>query len=398
MKKIYLDNAATTPVDKKVISSMKKYWRSDFANPSSIHSMGVEAKRILNSSREKVSYFLNAHSREIYFTSSGTESNNLAILGVAKKTKEFFPRPHLITTEIEHSSILECFKELSDNGFDVDYLKVDENGLVDPKDIRNLIKNETVLVSIGYANSEIGVIQPIKDIIKEIRYKRKELNRGKVGYPYLHIDASQATQYLNMNVEELGVDLVTLDAQKIYGPKGIGALFVRDGIKISPITFGGGQESGMRGGTENLSLIVGFAKSLEIINKNKDKVSERLLKLRDWFFNEIKKEIPEIVINGSIKERLPNNINISMIGFDGEMLVLRLDEMGIICSSSSACASGAGESVVVRKISEKKENNVEYIQKRAKATLRFTMGNDTKKRHLKKALKYLLKIRNNYRR
>ncbi|MFA6797429.1 MAG: cysteine desulfurase family protein [Candidatus Paceibacterota bacterium] len=396
MKKIYLDNAATTPIDKKVISSMKKYWRDDFANPSSIHSMGVKAKKTLDSSREKVSRFLNAHSREIYFTSSGTESNNLAILGVAKKAKEFFPRPHLITTEIEHSSILECFKELSDDGFDVDYLKVDEDGLVNAKDVRNLIKDETVLISIGYANSEIGVIQPVKDIIKEIRYKRKEFNRGKVGYPYLHIDASQATQYLNMNVEELGVDLVTLDAQKIYGPKGIGALFVRDGIKLDSIIFGGGQERGLRGGTENLPLIVGFTKALEIVNKNKDKKLERLLKLRDWFFNEIKKEIPEIVINGSIKKRLPNNINISMIGFDGEMLVLRLDEVGIICSSSSACASGAGESVIVKKISEKKEDNIENIQKRAKSTLRFSMSNDTKKRHLKKVLKYLLKIRDNY--
>ncbi len=396
MNKIYLDNAATTPVDKKVISSMKKYWRNSFANPSSIHSSGVEAKIILESSREKVSQFLNAHSREIFFTSGGTESNNLAILGVARKSKVFFSRPHLITTEIEHSSVLECFEELSKEGFDIDYLKVNEDGLLDLKDIRNLIREETVLISIGYANSEIGVIQPIKDIIKEIRHKRKCFNRNKVDYPYFHIDASQATQYLNMNVEELGVDLVTLDAQKIYGPKGVGCLYIRDDIKIKSIIFGGKQERGLRSGTENIPLIVGFTKSLEIIKKNKDNEFKRLLKLRDWFVKEVIKENSEIIVNGSIKERLPNNVNISMFGFDGEMLVLRLDEMGIICSSSSACYSGSGESIVVKKISEKREKDIDKIKGRAKSTLRFSFGRDTKKRHLKKLIRCLVDIKNKF--
>lgn len=391
--KIYLDNASTTPVDKKVISSMKKYWRHCFANPSSIHSMGVESKKILDFSRQEIANFINGHSREMFFTASGTESNNLAIFGIVKKAKENISRPHLITTEIEHSSILECFEELKKEGFEIDYLKVDKDGLINSKDLRGLIKKETVLISIGYVNGEIGTIQPIKEIAKEIRYKKKELNRNKNEYPYFHTDASQAVQYLNMNIEELGVDLLTLDAQKIYGPKGIGALFVKDNTKISPIILGGGQEKGLRSGTENIPLIVGFAKALEIIKKQKEKEYNRVVKLRDWFFEFIKKEIPEIIINGSLKDRVPNNINISIPSYDGEMLVLRLDEKGVICSSSSACSSGSGESFVVRKIAEKESDDKNYVYGRAKSTLRFSLGRDTKKRHLKKTILSLKKCK-----
>jgi cysteine desulfurase len=390
--KIYLDNSATTPVDKKVISSMKKYWRYDFANPSSIHSSGVKAKNILQESRKIIADFVNGHDREIIFTSSGTESNNLAIFGISRNFLKSGKKIHLITTEIEHSSVTECFEQLEKEGVETIYLKVDENGLIDPKDLRDSIKEETVLISIGYANSEIGVIQPIKEIIKEIRHKRKEFNRGKFGFPYLHLDASQAGQYLNMNVEELGVDLMTLDAQKMYGPKGVGALFVRDNIEIEPIILGGGQENGRRSGTENIPLIVGFAKAVEISKKIKEKEVQRLIELRNYFFKEIKKVIPEVIINGHLIERLPNNINISIPGQDGEMMVFRLDEKGVICSSSSACASGAGESYVVRKITEKVETDIEKINSCAKSTLRFSLGRDTRKRHLKKLLKILPKI------
>jgi cysteine desulfurase len=196
-----------------------------------------------------------------------------------------------------------------------------------------------------------------------------------------------------MNVEELGVDLVTLDAQKIYGPKGVGALFIKDGIEISPIIFGGGQEKSLRSGTENIPLISGFVESLRIVKKIKERESSRITFLRDWFFESIKKEIPEVIINGSQKERIPNNINISIPNYDGEMLVLRLDEKGIVCSSSSACASGSGESFVVRKIAEKENYNEKEIIGRSKTTLRFSLGRDTKKRHLKKLLKSLLYIK-----
>ncbi len=392
MRKIYLDNSATTPVDKNVLSEMAKYWSVDFANPSSIHSMGVKAKNALQSARKKIADIIAGHDREIVFTSGGTEANNLAIFGVVNNLiKNGLPAQagtkysdiHLITTEIEHSSILKCFKKLELQGCRVDYLKVDEFGIVNPKDLREMIKPETVLVSIGYANSEIGVIQPIKEIIKEIRHKRKEFERAGINFPYLHIDASQAGLYLNVNVEELGVDLMTLDAQKMYGPKGAGALFMRDGIKIEPMILGGGQENNRRSGTENIPLIVGFAKAFELAQKNKEKESARLIKIRDEFFDGVKKFVPNAIINGHLKERLPNNINISVPGFDGEMMVVRLDEAGIICSSSSACASGSGESEVVKKISS---------SERAKSTLRFSMGRNTKLTDIKKLLKILKSI------
>ena len=405
MSKIYLDNSATTPIDKKVLSEMAKYWSVDFANPSSIHSMGVKAKNALQSARKKIADIIAGHDREIVFTSGGTEANNLAVFGVVNnliKNGTKYSNIHLITTEIEHSSILECFKKLKSDGCKVDYLKVDEFGIINPKDLRKLIKPETTIVSIGYANSEIGVIQPIKEIIKEIRHKRKEFHeksadlvaskRAGVNFPYLHIDASQAELYLKVNVEELGVDLMTLDAQKMYGPKGVGALFVRDGIKIEPIIFGGGQENNRRSGTENIPLIVGMAYAFELAQKNKVKESARLVKIRDKFFDSVKKFVPNAIINGYLKERLPNNINISIPGFDGEMMVFRLDEAGIICSSSSACASGSGESVVVRKIAEKTTASKKEIDNRVKSTLRFSMGRNTKLTDIKKLLNILKKL------
>lgn len=395
MKKIYLDNAATTFVDKAVLSAMAPFWKDDFGNPSSIHSMGVKAKLVLQNSRKTIARFINGHDREIIMTSGGTESNNLAIFGLinaVRKDGRKYPDIHLITTEIEHSSIYECFNELKSRGAKIDYLKVDENGLINPKDLRDLITKNTLLVSVGYANSEIGTIQPIREIIKEIRHKRKEFSENRISTPYLHIDASGVGLYLNMNVEELGVDLMTLDAQKMYGPKGIGALYVRSGIEISPMIFGGGQEKGVRSGTENIPLIVGFAKAIELAERNKKKEFVRLEKLRDSFFTEVKKIIPSVFINGDLKNRLPNNINISILKQDGEMMVLRLDEAGIICSSASACASGEGESKVVRKIADKTEASKDEIDTRAKSTLRFSLGKDTKITDIKILLKKLKRI------
>jgi cysteine desulfurase len=392
MGKIYLDNAAGTPCDKRVVKAMKRFWARDFGNPSSIHSLGVSAKVAIEKARNIVADFLHAHSREIIFTSGGTEANNLAIFGIVRKAKETKKKIHLITTEIEHSSVLECFAELEKQGCAIDYLKVDEFGLIKPKDLRELIRPETVLVSVGYANSEIGIIQPIKEIMKEIRHARKELGRERTDYPYAHIDASQAAQYLNMNVEELGVDCMTLDAQKLYGPKGIGALYVRDSVAISPIILGGGQEGGMRSGTENVPLIVGFGKALEIVQAEKERESARLEKIRDEFFDEVKKFVPTAIINGDTKNRLPNNINISIPGEDGELLVLRLDERGIITSSASACASGDEESHTVRKIAEKSAAPQEITDARVASTLRITLGRETKLKHLQKLLLALREI------
>lgn len=404
-----MDNSATTSVDKKVVRAMKKYWRWEFGNPSSIHSLGVSAKGAVEKARRGIAVSLNAHGREIIFTSGGTEANNLAIFGTIKKLLKSGKKPeeiHAITTKIEHSSILKCFRELEEMGVKTDYLKVSEEGLIDSKDLRELIKKETAIISIGYANGEIGTVQPIKEIIKEIRYAKKEFGRERVDYPYFHTDASQAGQYLNMNIEELGVDMMTLDAQKMYGPKGIGALFVKDNVKISPIILGGGQESGMRAGTENVPLIVGFAKAFEIcrqgetLNREKglslptvrEKEIRRLTELRDGFFDEVKKSISSVIINGHLDARLPNNINISIPGKDGEFMVFQLDEAGIICSSASACASGSGESFVVRNLSESSGASREEADARAKSTLRFSLGRDTRKRHIKSLLKILSKI------
>ena len=394
MKKTYLDNSATTPVDKKVLSAMSKYWASEFGNPSSIHSMGVTAKVALQKARKTTANLIGGHDREIIFTSGGTESNNLAIFGLVNyllKNGKKYSEIHLITTEIEHSSILECYKKLEKEGCKVDYLKVDEFGLLNPRDLREMIKPETALVSVGYANGEIGVIQPIKEIIKEIRHCKKEFGREKIGLPLFHSDASQAGLYLNMNVEELGFDLLTIDAQKMYGPKGVGVLFVRDGIQIEPMLFGGGQENNRRSGTENIPLIVGMEYAFELARKTKDKESQRQIKIRNYFFEQIKKNIPQVIINGHLEYRLPNNINISIPGQDGEMLVFRLDESGIICSSSSACASGSGESTVVRTIAGKTNASQEEIGLRAKSTLRFSMGKETKIGDIKRLLKILVK-------
>lgn len=395
MSIIYLDNSATTPVDRKVVSAMKKYWNKDFGNPSSIHKMGVSSKDTLQKARKQIADFLNAHEREIIFTSGGTESNNLAIFGVCNfknESKVSINKKHFITTEIEHSSILKCFEKIENDGHEVSYLKVDEFGIINPKDLRKEIKENTVLVSIGYANSEIGVIQPIKEIIKEIRHKRKDFNREKDGLPYLHIDASQAGLYLNMNVEELGVDMMTIDAQKMYGPKGVGALFAKDNVKIEPIILGGGQENGIRSGTENIPLIVGFSRAVEIAKKNKEKESQRLSALRDDFFDQIKKIVPSVIINSHLKDRLPNNINISIPGKSGEMLVFRLDEKGIVCSSASACSSGEGGSYVVKKIAEKTSASEECVIARSESTIRFSLGKDTKEKHITYLLRMLSNI------
>jgi cysteine desulfurase len=395
VRKIYLDNAATTPVGREVVLAMKKYWRKDFGNPSSIHSLGVSTQKAVEKARGEIAGFLNAHAREIIFTSGGTEANNLAIFGTVKKLLKSGKKPeeiHAITTKIEHSSILECFKEIEEMGVKVDYLEVSSEGLVDPKDLRELIKKETAIISIGYANGEIGTVQPVKEIIKEIRHARKEFGRERVDYPYFHTDASQAVQYLNTNVEELGVDLMTLDAQKMYGPKGIGALFVKDNVNISPIVLGGGQEDGMRAGTENVPLIVGFAKAFEISERIKEKEVNRLAELRDGFFDEVKKSTSSVVINGHLENMLPNNINISIPDKDGEFIVLQLDEAGIIASSASACTSGSGESYVVREISSVSGASLEEVDTRAKSTIRFSLGRDIKRRHIRYLLKVLFKI------
>jgi cysteine desulfurase len=392
---IYLDSAATTPVRKEVLSAMKPYWRERFGNPGSITKLGVQARRAVENSRKVIADCLGRRPAEIIFTSGGTESNNLAIFGVVnalEKSGQKISGMHFITTQIEHSSIGECFKELTRRGAKVDYLKVNERGLVNPKDLRQLIKPNTVLVSVGYANNEIGTIQLIREIAKEIRHARK-INQGEPSIVF-HTDASQAGLYLNLNVNELGVDLLTLDAQKIGGPKGVGILFKKAGVEISPILLGGGQEGGLRSGTENVPLIVGMGKAIEVVRSTsinprlsqggvvsrRTGAVERIRNIRNYFWQKIQTEIPTAVLNGDLENRLPNNLNISIPNLDSEFAVLCLDEAGIVCSTRSACSHDEDGSFVVRTLySGQGEALSETL---AKSTLRFSLGEEITKKDI----------------
>jgi cysteine desulfurase len=384
-KVIYLDNAATTPVRKEVILAMKPYWSQTFGNPGSITKMGVKAKQAVENSRKSIAEYLKARPQEITFTSGGTESNNLAIFGVVNNLEKKGMKisdMHFITSNIEHSSITECFRELERKGGKLDYLKVNDLGLVIPKDLRKILKSNTVLVSVHYANSEIGVVQPIKEIAKEIRHARKTHQGGTL--ILFHTDASQAGLYLNLNIQELGVDMMTLDAQKINGPKGVGILFKKSTLQISPIIFGGGQERGLRSGTENTPFIIAIAKSLELARKDFEKKAVKIKVIRDYFWQKIQKEIPEAVLNGDLENRLPNNLNISIPGIDSEFTIFCLDEAGIVCSTKSACHHEDDGSAVVRSLG-KPEDIV-------KSTLRFSLGVEITKKDIDFVVKNLKEI------
>src|SRR3989338_7726900 len=333
--RVYLDNASAMPINREVKKAMDKYMTDEFGNPNSIHKMGVVAKNAVENARKNVALAFNSHSDEIIFNSGGTEGNNAAIFGVFNRLRKNgvkYSDMRAVTTNIEHSSVLECFKELESRGVEVDYAPVDGNGIIDPKKIKELLKPETVLVSVMYANNEIGTIQPIKEIAKVIRNFRKNLSSASsplppttyhlqpIPYPHFHTDACQAPLFLNLNVQELGVDLMTIDGQKIYGPKGVGALFIKRGVMIEPIIYGGGQEKGLRSGTENVPLIVGLAKAVEIAGKNRIKNSERISEVRDYGIRKIEEKIPRAVLNGDRIKRLPNNINISIPGMDPEFV------------------------------------------------------------------------------
>ena len=393
--RVYLDNASTTPINKEVKKKMDKYMTEEFGNPNSIHSLGVIAKKAIENARKNVTTAFNSHPDEIIFNSGGTEGNNTAIFGVFNRLRKNgikYSDMRAITTNIEHSSVLECFKELESRGVVVDYVPVDENGIVDPKKIKELLKPETVLVSVMYANNEIGTIQPIKEIAKVIRNFKKNLSSASsplqpttyhlqpIPYPLFHTDACQAPLFLNLNVQELGVDLMTIDGQKIYGPKGVGALFIKRGVMIEPIIYGGGQEKGLRSGTENVPLIVGLAKAIEIAGKNRIKNSERISEVRDYGIRKIEEKIPRAVLNGDRIKRLPININISIPGMDPEFVVLQLDEGGIVCSTKSACLKDESVSYVIAALGKD--------EKYSQSSLRFSLGLNA----TKKDMDYLVKM------
>jgi len=347
MNRIYLDNAATTQVDKEVLKAMEPYFIDVFGNPSSLHSFGQEASKAVEFAREKIARFLNCSAQEIIFTSGATEANNLAILGTVFANGYPGKKIHIITSAIEHPAVLETCEYLEKNGVEVDYIKPDNSGVINLNDIKNKIKNNTKLISIMYANNEIGSIQPIEEIgelVRKVNAKRQEdpspakAGSGQAGKIIFHTDATQATNYLNMDVEKLGVDLLSFSGHKIYGPKGIGVLFVKKGIKIRKIQHGGHHENNLRPGTLNTPGIVGLAKAVELIDIRNNINIENLC---NYTLELIQERIKNIKLNGSLENRLPNNLNINIIGVEGEALLLGLDMEGIAVSTGSACSSNS---------------------------------------------------------
>ncbi len=391
-KTIYLDHAATTPVDPRVFQAMRPFFIEKFGNPSSLYTAGMEANGAVNDSRRKIAEILHAMPDNIIFTSGGTESDNLAIFGVARSnppsqggTRGVLAKRHIITTQIEHHAILSPLHALEQQGWSITYLPVDKAGLVNPNDVIQAIRPQTVLISIMYANNEIGTVEPIAEIGKQLLHYRKE---NKTVYPYFHTDACQATGLLDLDVEKLHVDLMTINGSKIYGPKGIGALYVRRGVKIEPIIYGGQQERHVRAGTENVPGIVGLGKALELVQKNKDKESARLKKLAEYFINKLKL-IPDCKLNGPELEnnRLVNNVSVTFNGVEGEALVIYLNEKGIMCSTGSACNNNVSERSHVLKA-------IGLPEKEAASTIRFSMGQTTAKTDLDYTVKCLLEIIN----
>ena len=329
MKQVYLDPAAVTPCDKKILKLMEKIY-FEFGNPSSIHFLGERAKEYLENARSIVARILHAKIPEIIFLSGGTESVNLAIQGVARAFRNSHKR-HIITTEIEHHAVLNAIKYLEkEEEFKISYIKPNKNGVIGPTQIKKAIKKDTFLISVMYANNEIGTIQPIAEIGK-IAQKRNII---------FHTDACQAAGFCDLNVQKLNVNLMTLNGGKIYGPRGIGCLYVKEKTPIQPLILGSGQEFGLRSGTENVPGIMGFAKALELVQKDKKREANRLRKLRDYFIENIQKKFPKAVLVGDKKLRLPNNVYCIFPGIKGEVLVRVLSKyFGICCSTGSACSN-----------------------------------------------------------
>lgn len=328
-KYIYMDNAATTPVKKEVLDEMLPYFSENYGNPSSIYSLGSKSKVAVEKAREQVAKAIGADKKEIYFTGGGSEADNWAIKGVAFKNKD--KGNHIITSKIEHHAVLHTCEYLEKQGFVVTYLDVDEYGLISLEDLKNAITDKTILISIMYANNEIGTIQPINDIA----------NIAKENNIYFHTDAVQAIGNIKIDVKEQNIDLLSLSGHKLYGPKGIGALYIKNGVKIDALIIGGGQERRKRAGTENLASIVGLGKAIELAYENLEENNEKLLKLRDKLIKDIEEKIPYVRLNGHRTQRLPGSVNFCFRFIEGESLLLSLDMVGIAGSSGSACTSGS---------------------------------------------------------
>ncbi len=364
---------------------MLPYMKYDFGNPSALYKEGVLAKVAISDARKKIAELLAIRPEEMVFTASGTEADNLALIGTVEAWKGDFV-PHIITTTIEHPGILEVCKHLEKNGCEVTYVPVEENGIVDPQKIKSALKENTVLVSIMYANNEIGTIQPIRDIARIVQGYKKS-HPSKLALPYLHTDASQAANYLDVSFQRLGVDMMTLDASKFYGPKGVGLLASKRYVNIKPLILGGGQEKGLRAGTENVPGIVGFAHALVLAEQMKEKEIQRLQELQELFISHVIKYYPDVFIQGDIQKRLPNNVNIAKLGLDSEFAVIKLDHAGISCSSASSCINLTEESYsyVINALGERGRAS-------RSSSLRFTFGRKTTRKEIKLTLNKIRSI------
>jgi len=321
---IYLDNAASTPVHEEVVKEMLPFFTEYYGNPSSIHRLGRNAHKAVEEARKNIAKLINADPEEVLITSGGTESNNTSLYGIAHTSK----KNHIITSSIEHDAILEPCKRLEKEGFSVTYLPVDHFGLVNPQDLEKEISNNTALVSIMFVNNEVGTIQPIREIADICQEK------GVI----FHTDAIQAVGKVPIDVKELKIDLLSIASHKIHGPKGVGALYIRKGVKIEPFVLGGGQEKGLRSGTENVASIVGFGKACQLAKENFEKNTGHLRSLRDFLVSKIMKEIPHVTLNGHPTKRVPSNAHFTFFGVNGEDLIIKLDENGIAASTGSACS------------------------------------------------------------
>jgi len=380
-KLVYLDHAATTYVDKQVKVAMDPYYTDKFANPSGIYNIGREVNGAINDARKKIAEILHALPDTIIFTGGGTESDNLAIFGTVYKHQE--KGKHIISVKTEHHAVLHPLEKLKKQGFEITYLNVNKEGQIDLKELKNALRKDTILISIMYANNEIGTVHPIANIGREILKWRKENNTA---YPYFHSDACQAAGVLKLDVEKLHVDLMTINGSKMYGPKGVGVLYKRRGLNIEPMIIGGRQEMNFRAGTENVPGIVGLAKALELTQENKEVENKRLIELRQYFWEELQKNIEKIKLNGSElgdeSIRLPNNLNVTFLDIEGEAMLLYLDEYGIVTSTGSACTSGSLDASHVL-------TSCGLPYEYAHGSLRFTLGKCNTKEDIDYVIKYL---------